>query len=199
MLECSIATVRVRRVMSTPKQTPPHMTVDEFLVWAEDRPGRYELIGGEVVAQASERAKHWEIKLATHVALLNAIKAAKLGCHVVPDGGTVRIDATTAFEPDGMVYCGEKVAPDSLIVENPVIVVEVLSPTTGRNDKSRKLADYFRVPSIAHYLIVDAEAPLVIHHQRRPDGDILTHILRDGTLSLDPPGVTLALSEIYGA
>ncbi len=174
------------------------MTVEEYLVWADGRPGRYELIGGKVVAQASERARHWEIKLATHVALLDAIKAAKVGCHVVPDGGTVRIDATTAFEPDGMVYCGQKVAPESLTVENPVIVVEVLSPTTGRNDKGRKLADYFRVPSIAHYLIIDADSPLIIHHQRRSDGVILTHIRREGALSLDPPGITLQLSAIYG-
>jgi hypothetical protein len=41
------------------------------------------------------------------------------------------------------------------------------------NAAGRKLADYFRVPSIAHYLIVDADAPLIIHHQRREDGDIL--------------------------
>lgn len=131
------------------------------------------MIGGEVVAQASERAKRWEIKLATHVAPLNAVKAGGAGRHVAPDGGTVRIDASTAYEPDAMVYCGQKVDPDSMVVENPVIVIEVLSPTTGRNDKSRKLADYFRVPNIAHYLIVDADAPLIIHHQRREDGDIL--------------------------
>jgi Uma2 family endonuclease len=179
-------------------QPPPRMTVEEYLVWAEGRPGRYELIGGEVVAQASERARHWEIKLATHVALLNAIKGRGGACHVVPDGGTVRIDETTAYEPDAMVYCGAKVAPDAMIVENPVIVVEVLSPTTGRNDKSRKLADYFRVPSIHHNLIIDTETPLIIHHERRADGDILTHILREGAVTLDPPGIELPLSEIYG-
>ncbi len=182
--------------MSTPKQTPPRMTVDEFLVWAEGRPGRYELIGGEVVAQAAERARHWKIKLATHVALLNAVKAKSLNCHIVPDGAAVRIDATTAYEPDAVVYCGREVDDDSMVVENPMIVVEILSPTTGRNDKGRQLADYFRLPSVAHYLIIDADAPLIIHHQRRPDGDILTHILREGTLSLEPPGITLALSEI---
>lgn len=184
--------------MSTQAQKPPRMTVEEYLAWAEGRPGRYELIGGEVVAQASERARHWEIKLATHVALLNAVKARGLDCHIVPDGGTVRIDEATAYEPDAMVYCGRKIDPNALIVENPVIVVEVLSPTTGRNDKSRKLADYFRVPSIAHYLIIDAETPLIIHHERRADGDILTHVLREGAVKLDPPGIELALAEIYG-
>lgn len=86
-----------------------------------------------------------------------------------------------------------------MVVENPVIVVDVLSPTTGRNDKGRKLADYFRLPGLVHYLIVDTDAPLIIHHQRRPDGDILTHFLRHGALALDPPGITLALPEIYGS
>ncbi|WP_363348324.1 Uma2 family endonuclease [Methylocystis echinoides] len=185
--------------MTTPKQTPPKMTVEEFLAWAEGRTGRYELIGGEIVAQASERAKHWKIKLATHVALLNAVKAKACGCHVVPDGGTVRIDTSTAYEPDGMVYCGPEVHGESMIVENPLIVVEVLSPTTGRNDKSRKLADYFRVPSIVHYLLIDADAPLIIHHQRRSDGDILTHIVREGVVTLDPPGITLSLADIYAS
>lgn len=187
-----------RRPVSTQPQKPPRMSVEEYLVWADGRPGRYELIDGDVVAQASERARHWEIKLATHVALLDAVKARGLPCHVVPDGGTVRIDGSTAYEPDGMVYCGTKVDADSLVVDNPVIVVEIISPTTGRNDKGRKLADYFRVPSILHYLIIDADAPLIIHHERRADGEILTHILREGVVKLDPPGIELPLSKIYG-
>jgi Uma2 family endonuclease len=183
--------------VSSPQQTPPRMTVDEFLVWAEGRPGRYELIGGEVVAQASERAKHWTIKFATQVALLNAVRASGLDCHVVPDGATVRIDASTAYEPDALVYCGAEVSPDSMIVENPIIIVEVVSPTTGRNDKTRKLADYFRLPSVVHYLIIDPDAPLIIHHERRGDGEVLTHILREGAARLHPPGIELALAQIY--
>ena len=132
--------------MSTQPRTPtPRMTVEEFLAWAEDRPGRHELVRGEVVAQAAERAAHWEVKLATHVALLAAIKAKALPCHVVPDGATVRIDEATAYEPDAMVYCGEPISPDwEMLVENPVIIVEVLSPSTGRRDQGRRLADYFR-------------------------------------------------------
>jgi Uma2 family endonuclease len=175
------------------------MTVEEFLRWAVGRDGRYELIGGEVVAQSAERAAHWKIKLATHVALLNAVRARGGGCHVVPDGATVRIDAATAYEPDALVYCGTELPGDATLLENPVIVVEVLSPTTGRNDKGRKLADYFRLPSVVHYLIVDPEAPLIIHHERRADGVILTHIRRDGALSLDPPGLRVEMAEIYGA
>ena len=111
------------------------MTVDEFLPWAEGQErGRYELHDGEVIAMAPQRAAHWEVKLNAAVALRGAISAAALNCHAVPDGATVRISARTAFEPDALVYCGDKVAGDSLEVPNPVIVVEVLSPGTQMID-----------------------------------------------------------------
>jgi len=184
--------------MSTQPQTPARMSVEEFLAWAEGRPGRHELFGGEIVAQASERAAHWERKLATHVALLRAVRAKGLSCHVVPDGATVRIDPWTAYEPDAMVYCGPKSPPSSLLVENPVVVVEILSPSTERVDRRRKLADYFRLPSVAHYVIVDPDEVLVIHHQRQ-GADVLTRLLRDGTIRLDPPGIEVTVAEIYGA
>jgi Uma2 family endonuclease len=180
-----------------PRAPTPRMTVEEFLAWAEGRRGRHELVRGEVLAQAAVRAAHWEVKLTTHVALLAAIKAKALPCHVVPDGATVRIDEATAYEPDAMVYCGPKPPPSAMLVENPVIIVEVLSPSTGRADRGRKLADYFRLPSVAHYLIIDPDEVPVIHHQRRGD-DILTRILRDGAIALDPPGFEVKVIEIYG-
>ena len=185
--------------MSTPPQAPPpRMTVEEFLAWAEGRSGRWELLQGEAVAQAAERAAHWTVKLATQVALLDAIRARGHDCHVAPDGATVRIDEGTAYEPDALVYCGPKEPPNSLIVRNPVIIVEVTAPSTERVDRGRKLADYSRLPSVAHYLIIDPEERLVVHHQRRDGGDILTRILRDGALTLDPPGIEVGVAEIYG-
>ena len=185
--------------MSTQPRTPtPRMSVEEFLAWAEGRPGRHELVRGEVIAQAAERAAHWKVKLATHVALLTAVRAKALPCHVVPDGATVRIDEATAYEPDAMVYCGPEAPPSALLVENPVIIVEVRSPLTERRDQGRKLADYFRLPSVAHYLIIDPDETLVIHHQRRGEDDIQTRIFREGTITLDPPGFEVKVAEIYG-
>ncbi len=135
--------------------TKPRMTVDEFLAWTEDRPGRYELYKGEVYAMSPESAGHADKKAAVYVAMLAGVRAHRLPCHVFPDGMTVRIDETTAYEPDAVVYCGEKVPPSAVEVPNPVIVVEVLSPSARQFDVSIKLAGYFRLPSLAHYLIVD--------------------------------------------
>jgi len=178
---------------------PVGMTVDEFLRWHQTRPEteHYELCNGEVVAMAPELSRHAKVKAMVWATLRQGLKAAGLSCQAFPDGMTVRIDAYTAYEPDGLVHCGPKVADWVLEIPDPVVVVEVLSPTSRGRDTGIKLADYFRVPSIHHYLIVEAASPQVIHHRRRDDGRIDTRILTDGALSLDPPGVTVEIAGFY--
>jgi Uma2 family endonuclease len=173
------------------------MTVDEFLTWADGRPGRYELFRGTVYAMTPERAIHAEVKFAVQTALANGIRARHLPCYMLPDGMTLRIDDTTAHEPDALVYCGPRLDPSAIEVSNPVIVVEVLSPSTQHVDAQTKLAGYFRLPSVQHYLVVDPDKPLVIHHARASDDTILTRIVSAGGIKLDPPGIELELADIY--
>jgi Uma2 family endonuclease len=175
------------------------MNVDEFLAWAEAQPGRYELFRGSVYAMTPERAVHAEVKLAVQTALAEAIRGREIPCRVLPDGMTVRIDESTAHEPDALVYCGPRLAPSAIEVPNPVIVVEVLSPSTRHIDAQIKLAGYFRLPSVMHYLVIDPDKPLVLHHARNADGTILTRIVSDGVIGLDPPGIEIAVGDIYSA
>jgi Uma2 family endonuclease len=172
-------------------------TVDEYLAWATERPGRFELRAGTVVAMSPESAGHAERKAAVHAALRTALRDARLPCHALPDGMTVRIDHETAYEPDAPVYCGPKLASSAVEVENPVIVVEVLSRATRSIDLSDKLADYFRLASIAHYLIVDPDRRRVIHHARGQEGVIVTRVVGDGAIALDPPGLSILMADIY--
>lgn len=177
--------------------TKPRMNVDEFLAWAVGRPGRWELFHGEIAKMSPETVDHADIQGAVYLALRNAIRQARLPCHALPDGVIVRIDETTAYEPDAQVYCGERVKGTALEVPNPVIIVEVLSPSTQRIDVTQKLTGYFRLPSVAHYLIVDPTQPSVIHHSRGEGDTILTRIVTEGVILLDPPGLELALRDIY--
>jgi Uma2 family endonuclease len=174
------------------------ITVDEFLTWSEGQSGRYELYAGTVYAMTPERALHASVKFAVQTALLNRIKRAGLPCHMLPDGMTVRIDRHTAHEPDALVYCGQKVPDASLEVPTPIIVVEVLSPSTGRIDASAKLAGYFSVASVQHYLIFDPDRQLVIHHARGGQ-TIATRIVSEGNFLLDPPGMSVAIEQIFQA
>jgi Uma2 family endonuclease len=174
-----------------------HLSVDEYLAWAMERPGRYELHAGTVYAVAPERAGHAAVKFAVQTALLAGIRRAELPCHMLPDGMTVRVDTHTAYEPDALVYCGEKIPDTNVEVPNPIILVEVLSPSTRHIDASTKLAGYFGLRSVRHYLIVDLKSRMVIHHARGEGETIATRIVREGALGLDPPGIEVTVAELF--
>src|ERR1700710_2866140 len=110
--------------MSATVQT--RMTADEFIVWAMEQPEgkRYELVAGEVVTMAPERAVHGRMKGRMYVRLIEAIRAANLSCEAFPNGISVRVDANTLYEPDAMVRCGTPVDDNATEVVDPVIVVE---------------------------------------------------------------------------
>src|SRR5215472_2574198 len=92
------------------------MTVDEFLLWAEGKEGRWELHDGVPVMISSatsvmmspERLGHVRTKLSAAMALQAALMRAALSCEAVTEGLTIEIDARTAFEPDASVVCGPR-------------------------------------------------------------------------------------------
>jgi Uma2 family endonuclease len=176
----------------------PLMSVDEFMAWAERQPEQWELLDGVPVAMSPERIIHGETKYRIARAFDAAIAKAAIQCRFVLDSAAVRIDANNSYQPDVMVYCGEPVSGDALVIANPVIVVEVLSPGNALKDLRDKLQGYFRVPSVQHYLIADPDTRVVIHHARGHDDVVATRIVSEGSILLDPPGLTLALAAIFG-
>jgi Uma2 family endonuclease len=172
------------------------MTVEQFLVWAESQPGRYELVDGEPIRMAPERARHNKIKYLVCRALDDAVAAAGLACEVFTDGMTVEIEGDRSYEPDAAVQCGIKQDLDSTVLPAPLIVVEVASPASTKLDATTKLLDYFKVPSVQHYLIIPPDRPAIIHHQR--DGDrIRTTLVTAGEVRLDPPGLALSITGLW--
>lgn len=175
---------------------PRLLSREDFRRWAEGQNGRYERIGGEPVAMSPERAAHVRVKSRIWRTLDQAITAAGVDCEALADGMTVEVAEDTDYEPDTVVNYGPRVPPDAVSATNPVIVVEVLSPRTQAVDTSDKLADYFRVPSIQHYLIVSARRREIIHHQRAGAG-IASSVVNLGSIRLDPPGITIDVADIY--
>jgi Uma2 family endonuclease len=177
--------------MSEPAST--QMTSDEFIAWAMEQPEgrRYELVAGTVVGMAPERSAHALAKAHIWRRLAEAVEAAGLTCDVYPDGMAVEVDAHTVYEPDALVRCGARLPDDAVKLQDPVIIVEVLSPSTRARDSGAKLVDYFRLPSVHHYLIFHTEDRAIVHHARNADDTILTRIVREGSIRLDPPGLTV--------
>jgi Uma2 family endonuclease len=177
---------------------PSALTADEFIVWAMERPdGRFELDSGTVVAMAPERVNHARAKRNITIAFHNAIGARGLGCEALPDGASVRVNDCTVYEPDALVRCGPPSPGDAVEVNDPIIVVEVVSPSSRGVDTGSKLASYFSLPSVRHYLIIDTERRTLIHHYRDERDIITVGILRDGALSLEPPGLTINIPDIF--
>jgi Uma2 family endonuclease len=79
------------------------------------------------------------------------------------------------------------------------MVFEVLSPGNAMTDLRDKLQGYFRVVSLQHYLIVDPDKALVIHHARGEADAVATRIVSEGALRLEPPGITLAVRDLFPA
>jgi Uma2 family endonuclease len=169
---------------------------EEFRRWCEAQPiGRYERMDGRIIATAPERGAHLRVKGAVYKALDRAIAIAGVECQALPYGANVET-GDSDYEPDALVNCGEAMADDAVAAPNPVVVVEVLSPGTAATDTGGKLADYFRVPSIAHYLIVHPIRRTVTHH-RRTGASIETLIIVNGPITLDPPGIFITVEELY--
>jgi Uma2 family endonuclease len=175
------------------------LDVDGFLAAFEGRDGRWELRGGLPVKLSAETAGPVRVKGLAARALQDSIVRAGVPCEAFAGGLTVRIDRMNAYEPDALVQCGTPVADRSLEAPSPIMVVEVISPSSGAFDRGTKRDGYFSLPSVQHYLIVDPEQRTVAHHFRKPNGGLDSRDLRSGPLRLDPPGLDLDVASLFTA
>lgn len=174
------------------------MSISEFLAWWRDTPGdqRYELVDGVVIAMAPERLGHVRAKARTANVVAAAIAQKGLSCEAVPDGVGVPTGVRTYRVPDVSVFCGQ-LDPDAYYFENPVVLFEVVSPSSEERDVHVKLTEYFRLPSLEHYIIVYSDRRLVVHHSR--DGDrVSARFLHSGTIDLTPPGFSVTVEDLLG-
>ena len=173
------------------------MSRADYLLWAEQHPsGKFERIDGVVVAMAPERVGHNLCKLAAYRALRQAVREVALACQLLVDRIAVNV-GDSDFEPGVVVRCGTPLPRDALAVPDPLLIVEVPSPTTSGIDRSLKLREYFRLPSLYHYLIVWPDTPRVVRHSRAPDCQIETTVFTSREIRLDPPGIAVLLDALY--
>jgi Uma2 family endonuclease len=175
------------------------MNVDEFFAWSERQPDddRYELVDGAVVVVArQETIRHNLAKGAACRALDDAVRAAGVGCPVFIKGIGVAINDNTLRLPDVVIQSRPGSDWDAMLVERPLIVVEVASG--ARNPIGSKFIEYFSVESIRRYLISVLNKRAVIHHRRNQHGTFDTRIVRDGDIVLDPPGLSVSVAAFLG-
>jgi Uma2 family endonuclease len=131
------------------------------------------------------------------VNLLAALRARLRGSPCRPNGPDLllKVDDRTGRFPDASVTCGDR-GPDFLT--DPVVLFEILSESSEARDGGEKRRDYQRLPSLAHYVLIDQAAARVEVFSRAEGGWLFQEIEGlDASLRLDAVAVTLPLAELY--
>lgn len=178
------------------------MTVGKFLAWSEEQgdEARFELVDGlPVRLMAPTTIRHARVQRSAAEALSQAIAAAGLQCDVFEAGPGVAVahDRDECRIPDVVVTCATAIDDTSYLVPEPVIVVEIASPSTRLADVNDKVEFYSRIASIRHYLVIEEERRRMVAFERAPGGGLEPRIVRAGSIALDPPGIELALEDLY--
>ena len=171
-------------------------SVDEFLVWEEHQAERYELVGGLITMMAGGTENHDLIGMNAARTLGNRLAGSS--CRVHGSNLKVRSPAGAVMYPDSFVRCGPGQASRT-IVDDPVLVVEVLSPTTQQADLTEKRWAYQAIETLQAILFVAADKPRVELVTRGPEGTwVSRHFIGlDTTVPLASLDLELPLAELY--
>ena len=181
--------------MSAALQKSSRMTFDEYLAFEETSTVRHELIGGVLFAMTGGTDTHNLIagNLFLHIAgpLIGKCQTfqgqMKLRVTHLPD--------SDGYYPDIMVTCSPT-DRDKLYRSQPVLLIEVLSPTTARFDRGEKRLNYLQIPSLLEYVLVSQDVPRA-EIMRRRNAWATEDLDMNDTLVLESVGLTIPVSAIY--
>jgi Uma2 family endonuclease len=180
--------------------TPQPMTAQQYLEWETLQPEKHEFIAGEIFAMTGVRLNHNRVNGNAYALFLQALRG--LPCGVFIAEVKVRVEAADAyFYPDLVVTCDPADLADgnALAVRHPWLIAEVLSDSTASYDRGRKFEHYRALPSLTHYLLIDADRPHIDLFRKSADGLWVLHPLGAAdSLVIDAPhALTIPVVALY--
>jgi Uma2 family endonuclease len=170
------------------------MTLSEFLEWDDGTDRRHELLDGIPVMMAPSLEAHGELALALGAEIRTRLKQP---CRVISEAGIVIPDrADTYYLANLAVTCAPREPGRRMVVE-PVLVVEVLSPSTGQVDRWRKVADYRTLPSVQEILVVFSDERRIEVQRRTRDGWRVEDLIGKAEIDLSCCNSPIELAAIY--
>jgi Uma2 family endonuclease len=176
-------------------------TVEEYIELYKNSEERFEYFDGEIVLVAPSKVSHSGIVANIIRAIGNHLKDRP--CRVFDFDVAIKTTKAPPFRlPDVSVVCGDPIIDEFQGIEmivNPLLICEVLSPTTASYDRDEKFLVYQAIESFQEYLLVERVRPHVTRYVRQPDGQWLRAdiIGLESAVRLESLGVELPLSEIY--
>ena len=176
-----------------------HLTSEEYLAWERKQPFKNEYYNGQIVAMSGASRSHNRITVDITIQLGNQLMNSE--CEVFASEMRVRTSpAISYFYPDVIVVCGEPRFEDDTFdtLLNPMLVVEVLSPSTAAFDRGEKFEHYKQIASLEEYILVSQNNVRVEHYRRQGSQWIhntFEHL--EDMLPLASIECTLSLRAIY--
>ncbi len=172
------------------------LSLAAFLDWEATQPERHEYVRGEVFAMTGASLNHNRVALNLHGLLRAHLRGSP--CEVFASDVQVRVDAADAvFYPDLVVTCSADDRQQQRTLHEPVLIVEVLSPSTAGYDLSAKFAHYRRLASLQEYVTIDPDAPLVQVFRRSPDGWTLHAAEAGDTVGFASIDLCVPIAAVY--
>jgi Uma2 family endonuclease len=169
-------------------------TLEEFLAFDDGTDTSYQLFDGRIVAMNPPLRGHGALVARLIRIVGNQLKPP---CEVYAEAGIIPVNRRNSwYKADLIVTCTPGNYKDQFIAE-PVLVVEVLSPSTSATDFSRKLPDYQQIPTMRDVLLVSGMERLIRHWRRKADGWTEHGHRRSATVRLAGLPVALRMPELY--
>jgi len=184
--------------MSLVKQVTTKISIDEYLDGELLSEIKHEYIDGEVYAMAVASTKHNLISSNILSDIKSQLKQKQSACDVFSSDMKVKISdaATRFFYPDVMVTCSDKTSDDSYYQTSPIIIVEVLSKTTRKNDFTTKMISYFSIHSLEEYVLIEQDFCQVQVYRKNEHWKATTYFLGD-EITFNSIGITITVEDIY--
>ena len=172
------------------------ISVEDYLASEPDSPVKREYIDGDVYAMAGGSDNHNRVAINFVAALTTHLRDSK--CEPFFGDIKVRVSRSIYYYPDVLVSCEEN-PEDPYFRNQPILIIEVTSPSTERIDRSEKLLYYLQIPSLQEYVIVDQDKMNVEVHRRNENGGWLTYVFNesDDVVELISVELSIPLPDIY--
>ncbi len=172
------------------------INVEDYLESEKNSAVKHEYIDGEVYTMAGGSDRHNLISGELYLLLANHLRNSR--CQPFFGDLKVRVSESIYYYPDVLVSCEEE--PDDPYFRNhPILIVEVVSPSTERIDRSEKLLYYLQMPSLREYAIVDQHKMNVELHRRQINGNWITYIFdaADDVVEFASVEMSVPLPDLY--
>jgi Uma2 family endonuclease len=175
----------------------PHYTYAEYLALEEESSVRHEYLAGAIYAMAGGSPDHAALAAAVIGILRSQLRH---GCRAFTSDLRVRVPTTgLSTYPDAAVVCGktQRASDDALAVVNPLLLVEVTSPSTEEYDHGEKLRHYKELLSVREVLIVSHRRPQLTLHRREAEAWSELQATSGQTLQLLSVSACVAVDDVY--